>query len=168
VTNRKTLNAALLAALVGAGAFLLAPADASAGHGCKGKHGKHHGFGKAVESLDLDDATRAKVDAAIEASRERSEEIRTELKSAHEAMRTLLEAEAPNADAVMTQADAIGALKTEMKKERLATMLEIRTLLTPEQRAGLKAFHAERRGKRGHHGKGHCGERCDGACKGKE
>ena len=44
---------------------------------------------------------------------------------------------APDEAAVMQHADAIGQAETEMHKHRLATMLEIRALLTPEQRQEL-------------------------------
>jgi Spy/CpxP family protein refolding chaperone len=48
-----------------------------------------------------------------------------------------LEHENPDEAAVMAQADAIGALKTEAQKHRLRTMLQVRALLTPEQRTKL-------------------------------
>ncbi len=45
----------------------------------------------------------------------------------------------------MRQAERIGAAKTELKKERLRTMLSIRALLTPEQRRELVRIHEEMR-----------------------
>jgi Spy/CpxP family protein refolding chaperone len=49
-------------------------------------------------------------------------------------MKTLLAHDTPDESAVMQQIDSIGLAETEMHKHRLGTMLEIRTLLTPEQR----------------------------------
>jgi hypothetical protein len=48
----------------------------------------------------------------------------------------------------MRQAETIGQLETEMNKHRLATMLKIRSLLTPEQRAELSELRDDFRGKR--------------------
>jgi hypothetical protein len=55
-------------------------------------------------------------------------------------MRTLLSQEVPNEAAVMQQADAIGALKLALLKQRLQAMLRIRALLTPAQRQELMRF----------------------------
>ena len=48
----------------------------------------------------------------------------------------------------MQWADRIGAADTGLKKQRLRTMLEIRTLLTPERRQKLVTIFEERRGQR--------------------
>jgi Spy/CpxP family protein refolding chaperone len=63
-------------------------------------------------------------------------------------MRRLLDGESPKLDDVMQWADRIGAAETELKKRRLRTMLEIRALLTPEQRQKLVQIFEERRGHR--------------------
>jgi Spy/CpxP family protein refolding chaperone len=47
----------------------------------------------------------------------------------------------------MQQAEKIGALETDLQKQRLHTMLRIRALLTPEQRDELVKIHEERRGR---------------------
>jgi Spy/CpxP family protein refolding chaperone len=48
-----------------------------------------------------------------------------------------LEQEDPDEAAVMEQAEAIGALRTESRKQGLRTLLDVRALLTPEQRDDL-------------------------------
>jgi len=90
-----------------------------------------------VETLGLDEATLGKVYAIIDTSRAVQRESRRKMREAHQQMRTLLEQETPDEVAIMTQADVIGALKTEMVKQRLQTILKIRALLTSEQRAKL-------------------------------
>ena len=45
----------------------------------------------------------------------------------------------------MQWADRIGAAETELKKQRLRTMLEVRALLSPEQRQKLVKIFEERR-----------------------
>jgi Spy/CpxP family protein refolding chaperone len=62
-------------------------------------------------------------------------------------MRGLLEADSPKLDDVMQWADRVGAAETELKKQRLRTMLEVRALLSPEQRQKLVKIFEERRGR---------------------
>jgi hypothetical protein len=95
--------------------------------------------------LGLDTETRARVEALAEASRQSQAELHDELGAQHEAMRDLLMQSEPDEAAVMKQAEAIGALETEMQKQRLRTLLAIRRELTPEQREKLGAIHARRR-----------------------
>jgi len=61
----------------------------------------------------------------------------------HEGMKALLDRATPDESAVMKQADAIGVAETELYKQHLDTMLEIRALLTPEQREKLSAARGD-------------------------
>lgn len=90
-----------------------------------------------VETLGLDEATLTKVYHIIDASRADQRELRRTHHEAHQRMRTLLEQETPDEAAVMVQADIVGAQRTAMEKQRLRTILQIRALLTPEQRTKL-------------------------------
>jgi Spy/CpxP family protein refolding chaperone len=90
-----------------------------------------------VEGLDLDEETLASVYEIMDSSRERHRELRRQIRDAHEQMRSLLEQEEPNEDAVLEQVDVIGALRTEAHKEGLRTLLKVRALLTPAQREQL-------------------------------
>ncbi len=90
-----------------------------------------------VEALNLDPETLAKVTQIIAASKAEHRELRRKLWEASKHMRTLLGQENPDGTAVMAQAEVIGALKTESQKLRLRTMLQVRALLTPEQRMRL-------------------------------
>jgi Spy/CpxP family protein refolding chaperone len=47
-------------------------------------------------------------------------------------------ADKPDLDAILAQADSLGALKTEARKAQLRTLVGIRGLLTPEQWTELK------------------------------
>jgi Spy/CpxP family protein refolding chaperone len=90
-----------------------------------------------VETLGLDDATLTKVYKIIDDARAHKRELRRKLHEAHRHMRNLLEQDTPDEAAVMAQAETIGTLRTEMDKQRLQTMLQVRTLLTAEQRTKL-------------------------------
>jgi Spy/CpxP family protein refolding chaperone len=101
-----------------------------------------------AERLGLDAETLAKIRAAGDASRPEHERLEGELHALRREMWTLLSEDAPAPDAVMQLADRIGAAETALDKHRLATLLEIRALLTPEQRRELVRIHEERRRER--------------------
>jgi len=101
-----------------------------------------------AEQLGLDDETRVRIREIADASRGDAERIRAELRERHAELRQLLGARTPDRDAIMRQAERIGAAKTESQKHRLRTMLQIRALLTPEQREVLVRLHQERRRRR--------------------
>ena len=126
--------------------------------GPRGPHGPppiEHVLERHAGELGLDADTRAAIRAIAAKARLDERPASEELRTLHEQMRTLLEGDSPKLDDVMQWADRIGAAETELKKSRLRTMLEIRTLLTPEQRQKLVKIFEERRGRR----KGFEGER---------
>lgn len=159
---RRTLRAGIVAVALAAGVTLATAAMARPGH-----HGPHRGgplahLERGLQALDLDDATLQTANGIIDAAREEGRSMRTRMRDAHEAMRNLLEQETPDRDAVLAQAEAIGDLQTEARKQELSTLLQVQALLTPEQRAHLREL-AFRRGSRGPgpnpDGRGDCGDR---------
>jgi len=117
-----------LAGLLGADAAMARPD----GPGCGGRDGVE-GIERKLESLDLDAETQAAVDSVIEQARVSGRAQRKQLREAHEQMRTLLQQDAPSVDAVMAQADLIGGLEVAMQKQRLRTMLDLRSLVGAER-----------------------------------
>ena len=95
--------------------------------------------------LGLDDATRTSIRAIVDASRGEGERLRTEIGEAHRELRRLLSATDVEEAVVMRQAETIGALELEERKNRLRAMLRIRALLTPEQREKLLGIRDEMR-----------------------
>ncbi len=106
---------------------------------------------RLVEELGLDAQTLAQVDAIIDASRDKKRTLRRQLREVRKQMRSLLEAEEPQEAELLEQADRIGSLRTELRKEQLKTMLRVRALLSPGQRAKLleRLNKGPRRGRRG-------------------
>ena len=89
-----------------------------------------------------------------------------ELRDAHEEMRNLLSREAPDESAVMQQAEGIGELELEERKNRLRATLQIRALLTLEQRQELIRIREES-GRPWRHGPlGACGVDVERICSG--
>jgi Spy/CpxP family protein refolding chaperone len=98
--------------------------------------------------LQLSDATRAQIQQIAEASRSEAETHHGQLRALHDQMRDILHQDSPDEAAVMRKADEIGAAETALQKQRLHTMLEIRALLTPAQRAELVKIFEEHRSQR--------------------
>ena len=122
----------------------------------RGPEGHHRGtphllFEKHAERLGLDAKTLEQIRAISEAAKEQSGELRTNLKKARMTMRQFLSVETPDKAAVMKQVEIMGAIMTDLRKHRMATILDIRALLTPEQRQELIKIVKEFRSKRGPH-----------------
>ncbi len=123
---------------------------------------------KYAERLGLDPGARDAVHAIVQRSGERDEALREELEAAKLQMRALMkESHQPDAATVMSQAEAIGAVEIAIHKNRLGAILQIRALLTPEQRTELMRIRDEKHPhgwKRGRHRRGGCdpdlGEYC--------
>ena len=121
----------------------------------KPRHGSCHGHGADARfdrleaklgDLALDAETRAAAEQVLAQARTEREAQREEMRDARGALRELLEQDAPALEAVMAQADAIGALDTEAHKAKLRTMIELRSLLGPEQWQELRASLRHSRG----------------------
>jgi Spy/CpxP family protein refolding chaperone len=98
--------------------------------------------------LGLDAETLAKIRAVEDASHPEHERLADALHALRREMRERLGEDAPDRDAVMQLADRIGAAETALDKHRLATLLEIRALLSPAQRQELRRIFEERRRER--------------------
>jgi len=90
-----------------------------------------------VEELGLEEAKLEQVDEILDASRTRGREIRRELRQAHERMRGLLEASAPDEGAIFAQVDVISSLQGDQEKNRLGTLIRVRALLSEDERGRL-------------------------------
>ena len=100
---------------------------------------------KHAEQLGIDETTRSAIHHIVEDARIRGREIRASLDQARAEMRSLLSQDSPDDAAVMRQTEKIGALRLEGRKNRLRAMLQIRALLSPEQRQALTALRAQER-----------------------
>lgn len=105
-----------------------------------------------VEELGLDAETLEAVDEILDASRDRRRDLGRQLRSAHEKMRSLLEAEEPNQEEIFGQIDALSLLEAQAQKNRVGTLLQVRALLPKEARARLVEL-MKRRGPEGRRGK---------------
>ena len=96
-----------------------------------------------AERLGLEAETVAAIRTIVEATHLQSKAPGAKLHQAYTQMRALLSQEMPDEAAVMQQADIIGAMELEARKDRLQAMLRIRALLTPAQRQELMRLQGE-------------------------
>jgi Spy/CpxP family protein refolding chaperone len=138
----------ILQALIAGGASAQRPGPPP--HGPGGPRGPghppplEHVLERHADRLGLDAETRAEIDRLVSAARPESDALRDQLRALQDEMRALLSRDVPDEEAVMTQAERIGDVETAMQKKQLRSMLRIRALLTPEQRAELVRIHEER------------------------
>jgi len=98
-----------------------------------------------AEALGLDEATLGAIRTIVEESKDTGEQLHAKLRELHKGMKMLLSQDSPDEASVMKQVDAIGEAETAMQRHRLATMLKIRALLTPEQREAMVQMREESR-----------------------
>jgi Spy/CpxP family protein refolding chaperone len=134
----------------------MAQAPEQPGPGMSG-HGGHRGGGPGMadgkgmmEQLKLTDDQIKKI-AEIRDRHERNAiKMRADLETARLDMKKLLQADEPDRKAIETQIDRSSQLRANLAKERMAGMLDMRAVLTPEQRKQWRDMH--RGGSWGRHG----------------
>ncbi len=111
----------------------------SAGARGPGHHGRDRlaHLERRIEGMQLDDETRSAILAVIDEARQEQRSLREEMREGHEAMRQLLQQDAPDTEAVEAQVEALGALETEAHKRGIATFLRVRAMLPEDQRDAL-------------------------------
>jgi periplasmic protein CpxP/Spy len=144
-----TLVACLPALAFGGAAFGQGPGPGGPGGPGPNPHGPpppmlEHMLERHAAELGLSDEVRTQIRDIAGTARAAAQPDIDKLRQLHDQMRSMLEQDQPDENAVMQQADLIGAAQTELQKQRLRTMLKIRALLTPDQRKKLAALHEQR------------------------
>ena len=148
---RSTRVAAITALALGA--LLASGRTASArpqGGGACGGEGPHmlERLERGLGGLGLDQKELDAAYAVIDQARKERRALDGEIRTAHERMRELLDQDKPDADTVTAQADTIGGLMTQARKIDLRAIVQVRNMLTPEQRKKVDEAR-ERFGHRG-------------------
>jgi Spy/CpxP family protein refolding chaperone len=76
--------------------------------------------------------------AAHERQERKAIQARADIQLARLDLRKLMEADKPDSKAIEAQIDRIAGLRAGLEKSRMATMLEFRASLTPEQQKKLR------------------------------
>ncbi len=101
-----------------------------------------------LERLGLDEVSQAQVDAILDASRTERRSLRRALRSSHETLRDLLKDRAAEEAVLLAQVERVSDAELALHKHRIATHLQLRSVLSDDQ---LEALFE--RGKRGRHGR---------------
>jgi Spy/CpxP family protein refolding chaperone len=139
--------------VLGLAALLLVSA-ASARPGGHHRHHGHHGMDEQgfiqenAERLGLSEETRTAIEGIVDDSHARAATLHDAHREARHALKDLLSQDAPDEATVMARAEELGRIETELSKHRLATMLRIRALLSPEQRSQLLEIRREKRARK--------------------
>lgn len=123
----------------GGGHHAFGAAEAGFAHGLPGRH-----MGRLVRFLDLTADQKESAKALFESTRAEVEPIREAQRERHQELRTLLQADSPDAAEVGALVIAIHASRDEVKAIHDAAFAEFKDLLTSEQLAKLERFQEER------------------------
>ena len=91
-----------------------------------------------LRDLDLTKEQRDKIADLHQKQARASIRMRADLQTAHLDLGELMRSERPDRPAIAKQIDKIGQLRAEMQKARVNTMLDVRSVLTPEQQQKVR------------------------------
>lgn len=132
--------------------------------GPRGKMGKgpkgpmpHELLRMHADQLNLSEDVLNEVEAVVSRVKESQRALRRDLKKLKADLHYEMDQEEPNRSKVMSLIQASGELKIKQQQARTSVLLDIRALLTPEQRRAMRQLMKERRkemrgGKRGKRG----------------
>ena len=104
---------------------------------------------RVAERINLDDTTLESIKAKVYEGKKAKIDLKAELDSKKLDLRHELDSQNPDRGKVMNLIDETGALHTKLKKLKIGLMLEIRSMLSPQQIKQMKKLRREFRGK--HH-----------------
>jgi Spy/CpxP family protein refolding chaperone len=138
-----------------------APSQTGWGGGDGPGRGRHAGMrnraARAFRNLDLSKEQRDKIAEIRDKQQRNSIRVRADLQTARLDMGKLLRADKPDRAAINRQVERMAALRTDMEKARIGMMLDMRDVLTPEQREKMRGAMLDEGGERPEGGEG--GER---------
>jgi Spy/CpxP family protein refolding chaperone len=112
------------------------------------------GFGPMMmRELNLTPEQQDKMKAARDREQRKAIQARADIQMAQLDLRKLMEADKPDSKAIESQVDKIAGLRAGLQKSHIATMLEFRASLTPDQQKKLRELR-ERGPQRGDGGTG--------------
>lgn len=174
----KTRKALIITSLLVAVMLIATAASAQQGYGKRGQAGRQAnqdcfrgpGGGRMLQFLDLSEDQQAAVDKLREGRQDIRVVHRKEMMRLRNELEGLMLQDEPDAAKARKLITRMGEMRTEMKVQAMEHRLEIRKLLTDEQRDQLIA-HEGKSGGRGEgrrHGGGRgCGFDCDGRGRGR-
>ncbi|MCF8464502.1 MAG: Spy/CpxP family protein refolding chaperone [Flavobacteriales bacterium] len=103
----------------------------------KGQHDK------MADIPNLTDQQKAKIKSIKDENRKKCEPQREEMKQLRSKLHEMKTSEKPNVDDINSLIDLLASKKAEIEKEKIASEIKVRSILTPEQRKAVDEKHAE-------------------------
>ena len=107
------------------------------------KRGRGRGMERLFQELELSDEQSEQIEAIRSESETENEALRQQMQTERQQMRSLL-AEETSTEQLQQQHQQLQDLEQQLGDRRFTTMLEIREVLTPEQRAELAELRQPR------------------------
>jgi Spy/CpxP family protein refolding chaperone len=112
--------------------------------------GMHRGFGPMMaQELNLTPEQQEKMKAARDREQRKAIQARADIQLAQLDLRKLMEVDKPDSKAIEAQVDKIAGLRAGLQKSHIATMLEFRASLTPDQQKKLRELREKGPQRRG-------------------
>ncbi len=111
------------------------------------RRGGYGGMQKLLEQIDLTTEQSQKIDAIQEQFRSDNETLFQEMRTNHQEMRSLLASDASDQQ-LRQQHQKIQDLRQQLGTNRFETMLQIREILTPQQRTQMAELMEQYKGRR--------------------
>ncbi|WP_019503988.1 Spy/CpxP family protein refolding chaperone [Pleurocapsa sp. PCC 7319] len=119
-----------------------------------GKHGRKWGRGagmkKLFQQLDLTSEQSQQIEAIQEQFKTDNETLRQQMQTQHQEMRSLMASDATS-EQLRAQHQQVQDLHQQLGNNRFETMLQVREVLTPEQRTQMAELMEQHQGKMGRH-----------------
>jgi Spy/CpxP family protein refolding chaperone len=110
--------------------------------------GEGRGMGKLLDRLDFSDETRSSVEAVLERRRTEGEPLREAVQTERHALETLLAGESVDADTALAQVERVGEARTAFEKHRVLTGIEMRAVMSADERAAFDKARDQRKDRR--------------------
>ena len=116
------------------------------GSGGEMRHkGGPEGMKNFMKELNLTEEQKATLKAKREAAKTEIDAIRAQMKPEMEKMMDLMHSPNSTKQQVYAQIDKVGSLKTQMHKIRAGNLIELKEILTPEQKTKLQEIVAKKK-----------------------
>ena len=119
------------------------PADMHARH-MAGMHGEMpppEVWSKVADQLGLNQDQRTKLDAIRQQNRISLIDLHASLEKEEATLEPLMKADTPDEGKITSQIDRVAQARAELEKAHARMLLQIRTVLTPDQWSKLQAMH---------------------------
>ena len=157
----KHINTALVITALTLGGVGLGGSAVADEHGMKNEMhemGRHHGTDKRCWRATLTDEQSKQLDQLRLAYKQKVSPLKAKIKQARIELALLVSTDDPSQKAIDKKIDEIVTMKAENMRLKTAHQVEVRKLLTPEQRVSydMKLLKKASRDRKGyHHGGGH-------------